>query len=151
MTVVFEYPARLMLDETGRLTVSFRDVPEALTDGANRTEALAEAEDALLVALSGYVDEARHPKPLPQPSKPRKGEVMIALPLIAAAKFALHDAMREAGLTGAELARRMDLPVTTIRRLLDIRHRSKIEQLALALGELGKRAELRVGNRNYEI
>jgi antitoxin HicB len=144
MTVVFDYPARLEPDEAGRITVCFRDVPEALTDGADRAEALAEAENALLVALAGYVDEARRPKPLPRPSKPRKDEVMIALPLIAAAKFALHEALREAGVTGAELARRMDLPVTTIRRLLDIRHKSKIEQLVLALSELGKRTELRV-------
>ncbi|MDH3663513.1 MAG: type II toxin-antitoxin system HicB family antitoxin [Alphaproteobacteria bacterium] len=146
MTTDHKFPARLDRDESGRIVVSFRDVPEALTDGADRAEALSEAEDALLVALAGYVDDARNPKPLPRPSRKRQGEVVIALPLLASAKLALHDAMREAGINGTDLARKMDLPVTAVRRLLNLHHNSKIEQVALALATLGKRAEIRVSD-----
>lgn len=142
--IVYKYPARLDRDESGRFVATFRDVPEALTDGADRAEALSEAGDALLVALAGYVDDARHPKPLPRPSRKRQGEVFISVPLLASGKLALHDAMREAGINGTDLARKMDLPVTAVRRLLNIHHNSKIEQIDQALKVLGKKAELRV-------
>ena len=147
MIKAYAYPARLEADEDGRIVVSFRDVPEALTDGADRAEALAVAPDALVTALAGYVDDARNPRPLPEPSRIRKGEVMMALPLVSAAKLALHEAMRAADLNGAKLARKLDLPMTTVRRLLSLDHTSKIEQITSALKELGRTAELTVSDR----
>ena len=47
------FPARLEPDEEGRLVVHFPDLPEALTDGADEAEALAEAADYLSEALAG--------------------------------------------------------------------------------------------------
>jgi hypothetical protein len=41
---LFSYPARLD-PEDGRLVVHFPDLPEALTDGADKVEALREAAD----------------------------------------------------------------------------------------------------------
>jgi predicted RNase H-like HicB family nuclease len=38
----YSYPARLELDEEGRLVAHFPDLPEALTDGVDEAEALAE-------------------------------------------------------------------------------------------------------------
>lgn len=146
MIEAYAYPARLEADEEGRIVVSFRDVPEALTDGADHTEALAEAPDALVAALAGYVDDARHPRALPLPSRAQKDEVMIALPLGPAAKLALHEAMRAADLNGAALARKLDLPVTAVRRLLSLDHSSKIEQVISALKALGRTAELTVSD-----
>lgn len=147
MIKAYAYPARLETDEDDRIVVSFRDVPEALTDGANRAEALAEAPDALVAALAGYVDDTRNPRALPEPSKAKKGEVMIALPLVPAAKLALHEAMRAADLNGAKLAKKLDLPVTAARRLLSLDHTSKIEQITSALKALGRTAELMVSDR----
>ena len=144
MIKAYAYPARFEVDEDGRIVVSFRDVSEALTDGADRAEALADAPGALVAALAGYVDDARNPRPLPEPSRLRKGEVMIALPLVPAAKLALHEAMRAADLNGAKLARKLGLPVTAVRRLLSVDHTSKIEQVASALNALGRTAELTV-------
>ena len=144
MINAYAYPARLETDDDGRFVVSFRDVPQALSDGTDRVEALAEAPEALVAALAGYVDDARNPRPLPEPSRLRKGEVMIALPLVPAAKLALHEAMRAADLNGAMLARKLGLPVTAVRRLLSLDHTSKIEQVASALNALGRSAELTV-------
>jgi antitoxin HicB len=144
VTDAYLYPAAVEPDEAGRLVVSFRDVPEALTDGATLADALTEAEGALVAALAGYVDDARRPRPLPRPSRPQPGKHPVAVPVLVAAKLALHEAMREAGLNGAGLARRLDLPETAVRRLLDLRHRSHIEQVALALAQLGKRVALKV-------
>ncbi|MGI9435070.1 MAG: type II toxin-antitoxin system HicB family antitoxin [Geminicoccaceae bacterium] len=71
------YPARFVVDDDGRVVVSFRDVPEALTDGADHEEATFQAADALAAALEGYLDPERNPRPLPTPSLRRSGEVMI--------------------------------------------------------------------------
>ena len=67
----YVYPARLARDASGRILAKFPDVPEALTDGADREEALAEAQDALLAALSGYVRARRS---IPVLSAPRRGQ-----------------------------------------------------------------------------
>ena len=55
----FTYPCTLRKDAEGRFVVRFRDVPEALTDGATRAEALSEATDCLGAALVGYMLEGR--------------------------------------------------------------------------------------------
>lgn len=47
----FRYPARLQPDSSGQLIVSFRDLPECLTSGADE----AEARDALEEAVAGRI------------------------------------------------------------------------------------------------
>jgi len=49
------YPAILTPDPEGGFTVTFRDVPEAITEGDTREEALLRAEDALESALAMYI------------------------------------------------------------------------------------------------
>jgi len=68
------YPATLTPDERSGFTVTFRDVPEAITEGDNRREALLHAKDALESALVMYLSERRS---LPKNSEPRSGEVMV--------------------------------------------------------------------------
>ena len=86
----YAYPVTLASDADGRVIASFPDVPEALTDGADETQALAEAADALAAALAGY---ARERRPLPRPSAAR-GRHIVPVPPLAAAKLALCEAMR---------------------------------------------------------
>jgi predicted RNase H-like HicB family nuclease len=43
----YRYPATLEPNEQGRILVCFADFPEAVTDGADLVEALAEAADCL--------------------------------------------------------------------------------------------------------
>ena len=42
------------------MLVSFPDVPEALTEGATRAEALSEAVDCLVDALGAFRRESHH-------------------------------------------------------------------------------------------
>lgn len=139
----YVYPAAVERDEDGQYIVSFRDVPEALTSGGTLDEALAEAVDCLVVALDGYVDE-RRPRPIPRPSPSRPGEHAVAVPPLIAAKLALHDAMRDAGLALAMLPDRLDLSEPAARRLLDLGYRSRIEDVQAALAKLGRRIEVTV-------
>lgn len=139
----YVYPAAVEQDEDGQFIVSFRDVPEALTSGETLDEGLAEAVDCLVVALDGYVDD-RSPRAIPRPSQIRSGEHAIAVPPLIAAKLALYDAMRNAGLAPAALAERLALSEPAARRLLDLGHRSRIEDVQAALEKLGKRIEVTV-------
>jgi hypothetical protein len=50
--IVFTYPARIKADPAGRFLVTFRDLPEALTDGASLAEARREAADCLATAIA---------------------------------------------------------------------------------------------------
>ena len=130
----YAYPARLRRDETGRVVVSFPDVPEALTDGADEREALREAADALAAALGGYVAEGR---PIPPPGWSGQGP-WVPVPALVAAKLALYEAMREQGISKSELARRLVVSETVVRRLVDPDHASRIEKLQEALAVLGR-------------
>ena len=72
----FTYPARLRPDPTGELIVSFRDLPECLTSGADEAEALAEAADALEEAIAGRMNRIDS---IPDPSSRLRGP-SISLP-----------------------------------------------------------------------
>ena len=56
--------------------VTFRDVPEANTQGDTFEDALDMAEDALRTAMEFYDEDG---KTYPTPSEPQHGDVMIAL------------------------------------------------------------------------
>ena len=53
------YPVKLTRDENGTVIAQFPDVPEAITAGADDTNALDWAQDAIVVALTGYIEERR--------------------------------------------------------------------------------------------
>jgi len=136
------YPATFD-PEDGGYVVSFRDVPGANTEGDDEAEALAEAEDALVVALGHHVERRL---PLPEPSRPRPGERLVAVPSLIAAKLALYEAMLEAGLSRSGLARKLGIAETAAARLLALHHRSHIGEVERALATLGKRLEVSVRN-----
>lgn len=136
----YAYPFKMAPQPEGGYTITFQDVPEAITEGDTVAEARERAEDALVTALSFYTDDAR---PLPAPSAARGRPVAIVPPLVAA-KMALHDAMLAAGISNVELGRRLGLDEKSVRRLRDPLHRSHIGQVEAALRLLGKRLEVRV-------
>jgi antitoxin HicB len=116
--------------------VTFRDVPEAITEGDSRDKALLRAEDALESALAMYVVAK---EPLPMASAAQPGEIMVPLSALGMAKTALYEAMRERGAGRAELARRLRWHLPQVNRVLDLRHSSKLEQIEAALAALGLR------------
>jgi len=131
------YAASLLRDKTsGGYTVTFRDVPEAITEGQTLEEARLNAVDALESALSLYIAD-RQALPVPSPAK--RGERMVSLSALGMAKVALHEAMRERLVGRAELARRLGWHLAQINRVLDLCHASKMAQVETALAALGKR------------
>jgi antitoxin HicB len=130
------YPAALTPDPDGGFTVTFRDVPEAITEGDTREEALLRGEDALESALAMYVAAS---EPLPVASAVVPGEELVPLSALGMAKAALYEAMREQSVGRAELARRLRWHLPQVGRVLDLRYASKMEQVEVALAALGLR------------
>lgn len=83
----FTYPVKLSRDsKDGGCVVACRDLPEAITQGDTVEEALAEAEGALQAAIEGRIEDGLE---IPAPSRPRRGERMVAAPITTALKAAV--------------------------------------------------------------
>lgn len=131
------YPAILTKEESGgAVNVVFPDVPEALTFGMDRAQALRQAVEALESGLSFYVERRQ---PLPKPGKVKRGMVFVPLSALGAAKAALYEAMLDKRLSKSALARKLNCHLPQIDRLIDLSHASKLEQVERALLALGKR------------
>lgn len=137
---MFDYPVTLTPDGDTVL-VTFADVPEAITFGADEDEALLNAVDALETGLSFYVD-AR--KPLPAVSLPAAGQKTVRPSALECAKLGVYQAMTEQGIKKAELARRLGWHMPQVDRLFDLRHASKLDQIEAAAAALGRHIEVRV-------
>jgi antitoxin HicB len=136
----YAYPYVMELQPEGGWTVTFPDVPEAISQGDTVEEVEAMAEDALVTALSFYIDEGQ---PVPRPSPANNAPVAVVPPLVAA-KLALHDAMLATGISNVVLGRRLGLEDKAVRRLRDPLHRSHIGQIEAALRLLGRRLDVQV-------
>ena len=132
--MIYAYPCNLTPDEDGALVVTFPDVPEAITGGESRSQALEMAEDALATALAGYVHEKWE---IPVPSEVVEGQDLVAVPTVVAAKLALYSAMRAQRITKVELARRLKISESAVRKLANPDHRSHITQVQKALRSVG--------------
>lgn len=129
------YPVTLTPDDNDTLLVTFTDIPEAITYGETKEEALVYGLDALETILEVYM-ERKMPVPYPSPSD---GRPVVILPVVVAGKVILHNTLLEAGKRKADLARLLNLSPTVVDRLLSLRHKSKIEQIETALAIFGKR------------
>ena len=134
MTKFYVYPVSIRKGRDGRYLARFSDVPEAITDGATKAEAYLEAKDALAEALMSRMADKED---IPAPSEPRGRLLPVALDPTVALKVALYDAVREQGLTIADLARLLDVDHKEARRLLDPHHVSKLPRLRQALASTG--------------
>ena len=77
------YPAVLIKERTG-FAVVFRDIPEAMTCGRTRAQAIHMVRDALITALDFYFEDKRI---VPMPSMPARDDVLIELPREAALRL----------------------------------------------------------------
>ena len=133
------YPVNLRKDGNSIL-VTFPDIPEAITQGDNREHALEMAKDALELAMDFYFEDRR---PVPAPSKSKRGQDVVELPASLSAKILLLNEMLLQKVRPAELARRIGTTPQEVNRLTNIRHTSRIDGIAGALKALGKTLEIR--------
>ena len=127
------YAVTLTPDDNGTLLVTVPDLPEALTFGEDRDDALARAIDAIETALMGAMGAREE---IAEPST--SGPDYVTLPALTAAKIALYQAMRSEGVGKAALAKRLGVALPQIDRLLDLRHSSRLDAIERALAALGR-------------
>ena len=130
---MFKYPVELTEDD-GTILVKFPDIPEAITFGQDREEALLRAVDALETALMTYVEKRW---PLPKQSK-LSGRPGVSPSPLSCLKLALHQGMIEKNLNKTDLARLLACHMPQIDRLLDLNHESRLERLERALAAIGR-------------
>jgi antitoxin HicB len=131
------YPAHFQAETNGKgLFVRFPDLPEALTGGDDLDDALEQAADCLAEAIAGRIARGDG---IPSPSKLKRGQRLVSVPLYLAPKLALYLTMRDQGLKNTELARRLGVSETVVRRMLNPKHDTRPENIQAALACLGKR------------
>ena len=129
------YPIVLEDDDDAVLAMS-PDFSELTTFGDDREEAIARAVDALEEAIAARIHDR---KDIPLPSR---GGVYAVLPTLTSVKVLLYQGMREQGIGKAELARRLGWHMPQVDRVLDVEHRSRLDQIDAALGAIGQRLEV---------
>jgi len=135
------YPANFLAEKNGKgFHVRFPDLPEALTGGVDLDDTYEQAADCLAEALAGRIARGDL---IPAPSKLKRGQYPVSVPLYLAPKLALYLAMREGGMRNTELAKRLGVSETVVRRMLDPKHNTKPEKIQAALAVLGKRIVVR--------
>ena len=120
--------------------MTFPDIAEAITQGETVEETLRMAQDALETALDFYFDDRR---PIPAPSRAKRGQRLVTLPVSIEAKVLLLNEMIRQRVRPAELARRLRTTPQVVNRLVNLRYVSRIDGIAGAMAALGKSLEVR--------
>jgi len=138
----FKYPAQFKHenDDEGYV-ITFRDISEAISQAETLKDCFIEAADCLEEAIAGRIDDGLD---IPAPSKPHRGERIVSVPTQTAIKAALYIAMKEENINKSELARRLDVDVREVRRMLNPHHGTKLPAMEQALAALGRRVELHI-------
>ena len=77
------YPAKFEAAPERGFVVTFRDIPEAITQGETEVEAMERAGDVLMSSMDFYFKDQR---PVPMPSRAQNGELLVELPPSVTAK-----------------------------------------------------------------
>ncbi|MDP1527581.1 MAG: hypothetical protein Q8M20_17390 [Rhodocyclaceae bacterium] len=132
----FQYPVLLTAAPDGGYIVTCRDLPQLITQGEDEADALEQAVDAMDEVFATYMIEGLS---FPNPSKAKRREHLVSPLAEAMAKAALYVAMREAGISKQQLAKRLGVDEKEVRRLLDPHYGSKLPRIAQAIQVLGQR------------
>ena len=128
------YPVEIEA-RNGVAVATFPDLPGLSARAGNRRHAIDAARVVLVAALHTH---AREHRDMPRPSPGRLRD-LVDLPLLIAAKVALYQTMRDQNISNVALAERLNTVEGTVRRLVDLGHRSHVDQVEAALQLLGKR------------
>ena len=111
----YAYPCKIKPSSDGGYSVRFPDVYGANTGGDTYAEAKFQAHDCLTAALRGYI---RCNEDMPLPSKVKKGQELIPVPPLVAAKMSVYTAMRQQGISNAALAQQLGLQEASVKKLV---------------------------------
>ncbi len=137
---MLSYRVRLEPDDDGSVLVTCPALPEVTSFGADDADALERVVDAVEVALAGRIADGTE---IPASDAAGIGD-RVVLPALTALKVALHGEMKGAGVTRADLARRLGWHREQVDRLFRLDHASRLDQLEQAFLALGRRLDIAV-------
>ena len=113
---------------------TFRNsLPLELTEKTRSHGRLTRVEEAIAARIHDGRD-------IPPPSH---GREVAVLPTLTAVKVMLYQGMREQGIGKAELARRLGWHLPQVDRILDVQHKSRMDQVDAAMGAIGRHLHVR--------
>jgi antitoxin HicB len=140
--MMLRYPIKLERDDNGTLLVTCPALPEVTTFGEDEEDAKRRAADAIEEALAARIaDGTEIPRP---PSRAPKYLCIVELPLMMSLKTSLYCSLREAGITRAELSRRLKWNRESVDRLFRLDHASRLDQIEAAFHALGRSVDVRI-------
>lgn len=132
------YPALFESQAAGGYTVTFPDLPEAITEGDDLEQARFNAAECLSLVLDVRIEQGDS---LPFPS-PSEGLEWVEPAAATQAALLVHLTREAEHKTLTDLARALNTSWPAVKRLEDPRHPPTIKQLERAAAALGKRLVL---------
>jgi hicB family toxin-antitoxin system, antitoxin component len=112
------------------ITVTFPDIPEAITCGQTDRAAMIMAEDVLLSCVEIYFMKGW---PFPLVREKKIGEKAVYLPEFVYAKILLHNTLLEKGVSKTQLAQLLDTTLSEVARIFELHHKTPSVLLNRAL------------------
>ncbi|TGD96162.1 type II toxin-antitoxin system HicB family antitoxin [Methylobacterium nonmethylotrophicum] len=134
------YPIELTPDDNDTLLVTCPILPVVATFGEDEASARRHAVDAIKTVLASMIADGEE---IPLPPEASTDDAVV-LPLLTELKVLLYGALRTAGITRAELARRLGWNRESVDRLFRLEHHSRLEQIEAAFAALGRRVAISV-------
>ena len=133
------YRIKIEPDDNGTLLVTCPALPEMTTFGDDEADAMRRAVGAIEEAIAARMADGED-----VPEGHQRGPRLVRLPALTVLKVELYRQLREAGMTRAELARRLGWKRESVDRLFRLDHASQLEQLEAAFGALGQTVSVSV-------
>jgi antitoxin HicB len=136
--MLIRYPLVFTPDDNDTLLVTCPDLPEVTSFGETETDALQYGAGAVAEAVAGRLADFED---IPRPSE---GQNAVPLDLQLSLKVMLAWALREDGLTRADLMRRLGGHRPQVDRLFDPNHAARLDRYEAAFAALGRRVGLEI-------
>lgn len=121
------------------MVLRFRDVPQAIDQADSADEIQAVGEKALGSCLEFYMKDKQ---PFPLASAPKKGEIVVELPLWLSAKVALFNTMLKNRYRQVDLVEKLGIPSSEAARIVNPWKKVKIDTMVKAIKAVGGNAFL---------
>ncbi|MGA2312539.1 MAG: type II toxin-antitoxin system HicB family antitoxin [Xanthobacteraceae bacterium] len=133
------YRIKIEPDDNGTLLVACPALPEVTTFGDDEADAMRRAVGALEEAIAARMADGED-----VPEGHQRGPRLVRLPALTVLKVELYRQLRAAGMTRAELARRLGWKRESVDRLFRLDHASRLQQLEAAFAALGQAVSVSV-------
>jgi antitoxin HicB len=143
--MMLTYLLEVTPDDNGTLLVTCPAFPEVTTFAEDQAQVWLHAMGAIEEAIAARIDDGEPlPKPASEAQIKRHRGAWVKMPTLTALKAFLYMALRESGVTRAELARQLGWHREQVDRLFRLHHASRVDQIEAAFAALHQDVDVRV-------